>query len=162
MVNSRAPSGALFFGAKRTWHNEALQILDTLVAAAVEDVAANDPPSAPAVGTSYLIGGAPTGEWAQHPGEIASYTSAGWRFVSPTIGLAVFVKSLATVAAYGEAGWEIGNVRALKLTIDGHQVVGPRATAISDPEGGTTIDAEARSAILQILATLRQHGLIWP
>ena len=39
-------------------------------------------------------------------------------------------------------------------------VVRPRADAIASPSGGTTVDAEARSSIDQVLATLRQHGLI--
>jgi hypothetical protein len=44
--------------------------------------------------------------------------------------------------------------------VDGEQVVGARANAIPAPSGGTTIDSEARSAIEEILATIRQHGLI--
>lgn len=39
-------------------------------------------------------------------------------------------------------------------------VVRPRADAIASPSGGTTVDAEARTSIDQVLATLRQHGLI--
>lgn len=35
-----------------------------------------------------------------------------------------------------------------------------RADAITSPSGGTTVDAEARGAIDQILTTMRQHGLI--
>jgi hypothetical protein len=38
--------------------------------------------------------------------------------------------------------------------------VSPRADAIASPSGGTTIDDEARTSIDQILATLRQKGLI--
>jgi hypothetical protein len=39
-------------------------------------------------------------------------------------------------------------------------VVRPRGSAIATPSGGTNVDAEARSSIDQILATLRQNGLI--
>jgi hypothetical protein len=39
-------------------------------------------------------------------------------------------------------------------------VVRPRADAIASPSGGTTVDAEARNSIDEILATLRQNGLI--
>jgi hypothetical protein len=38
--------------------------------------------------------------------------------------------------------------------------VSPRAAAIASPLGGTTVDNEARTSIDQILATLREHGLI--
>jgi hypothetical protein len=46
------------------------------------------------------------------------------------------------------------------LFVAGEQVVGARANAISAPLGGTTIDSEARTAIEQLLATMREHGLI--
>jgi hypothetical protein len=48
------------------------------------------------------------------------------------------------------------------LFLGGQQVVGSRAEAILSPTGGTTIDSEARAIIDQILATMRQHGLIEP
>jgi hypothetical protein len=38
--------------------------------------------------------------------------------------------------------------------------VRPRAEAIGSPSGGVMVDAQARSTIDQILATLRQHRLI--
>jgi hypothetical protein len=46
------------------------------------------------------------------------------------------------------------------LFIHGEQVVGARQSAIASPAGGTVIDAEGRESIMQILATLRHHGLI--
>jgi hypothetical protein len=46
------------------------------------------------------------------------------------------------------------------LFIAGEQVVGSRAAAIATPSGGVNVDAEARAALSQILAALRQHGLI--
>ena len=46
------------------------------------------------------------------------------------------------------------------LFVDGEQVVGTRAEAIASPAGGATVDAEARTAVSQILAALRTHGLI--
>jgi hypothetical protein len=38
--------------------------------------------------------------------------------------------------------------------------VKPRAAGIASPAGGSTVDTQARSTIDQILATLREHGLI--
>jgi hypothetical protein len=46
------------------------------------------------------------------------------------------------------------------VIVDGQQVVGSRASAISQPSGGSTIDSEARATIGQILTALRTHGLI--
>jgi len=38
--------------------------------------------------------------------------------------------------------------------------VSERRAAIADPNGGGMIDAEARTALVSVLAALRDHGLI--
>ena len=145
---------------KELSHNEALQLLDIAVAASVEGPPENDPPAEPEVGSTYLVGDAPTGEWSSFAGNLAGFGVAGWRFVAPMIGTRVFVKNSQTFGVYSAAGWEIGTVRGSSVIIDGLQVVGPRNGSIADPVGGTIIDGEARFAIAGILAALRQHGLI--
>ena len=146
---------------KEISHNEALQVLDTLVAAAVEDVATDEPPAAPSTGQCYILGNSPSGEWSAYPGHLAAYTSVGWRFIAPTDGLQVLVKTTGTFAVYGSAGWETGVVRGSRLLVNNEQVVGERAAAIAEPAGGTTIDAEVRSALGLVLGALRHHGLIY-
>ena len=145
---------------KEMYHNEALQTLDTLVAAAVEQTALNTPPTSPVSGACYIVGSAPTGAWAGKAQSIAAFTSAGWRFVTPFEGLAVYVKSTGTWAAYRAGAWEVGQVRGSSLIFGGLQIVGSRAGAIASASGGTTVDAQARSVIDQILTAMRQHGLI--
>lgn len=145
---------------KELFHNEALQILDALVAGAVEEGPRNDPPPSPAAGTCYLVGETPTGAWSLFASHLAAFSSAGWRFVAPIAGLSVIVKSSAVSATYMPSGWEIGTIRASNLLVDGEQVVGPQAPGIGDPAGGAIIDSEARAAIAAVLSTLRQHGLI--
>jgi len=61
---------------------------------------------------------------------------------------------------YRAGAWELGIVRGSNLVLGGVQVVGGQAAAIPNPTGGTTTDSEARTAVGQILAALRQHGLI--
>jgi hypothetical protein len=61
---------------------------------------------------------------------------------------------------YVAGSWELGKVRGSRVIVDGQQVVGSRASAISQPSGGSTIDSEARATIGQILTALRTHGLI--
>lgn len=145
---------------KETTHNEALQSLDLLVAPAVEEEALADPPASPAIGNCYIVGSTPTGDWAGKPQSVAGYTSGGWRFITPLEGLSVYVKSTGQFAAYRSGAWEIGVFRGSSVVIGGKQVVGSRATAIASPSGGSTTDAEARTAIDAILGALRQHGLI--
>lgn len=74
--------------------------------------------------------------------------------------MTAFVRSSSVLAAYQTGGWELGIVRGSTLILDGQQVVGSRRAAIADPSGGAAVDAEARTAVSQILAALRQHGLI--
>lgn len=120
----------------------------------------NDAPASPAYGNCFLVGASPTGAWAGNANALASYSAAGWRFIAPVEGMQAWVKSLQVVARYRSGAWEIGAARAERLLIGGEQVVGTRAAAIADPAGGTTIDAESRSAVAAILVALRQHGLI--
>ena len=145
---------------KELWHNEALQILDVLVGCAVEDGPANDPPASPVAGSTYLVGDSPTGDWAGFASDVAAYGSGGWRFLAPAEGMQLFVKSSGTLALYRSGTWETGILRGVSLVIDGLQVVGARGGAVADPSGGAVVDAEARLAIGQMLAALRQHGLI--
>ena len=145
---------------KEFYHNEALQTLDMLVGGAVEEGPRADPPATPALGAGYIVGASPTGAWAGKSGYLAAFTSGGWRFVTPTDGISAYVKAVGAWATYRLGNWEIGTLRGSQLIVNGQQVVGGRCAAISSASGGTTIDAQARTAIDQILAALRQHGLI--
>ena len=49
---------------KEVLHNEALQLLDALVAPAVEGPPLATPPPAPVVGSCYIVAASPTGDWA--------------------------------------------------------------------------------------------------
>jgi hypothetical protein len=145
---------------KEFYHNEALQTLDILVAGAVEETPRNSPPSAPAVGACYIVGTAPTGAWASSAQYLVAFTSGGWRFVPPFEGAIAYVRSTGTCAAYRAGAWEIGVLRGTNVVIGGQQVVAGRAAAIASVSGGTIVDIQARSVIDQILAAMRQHGLI--
>jgi len=145
---------------KETTHNEALQILDFLVAGAVAEPPRNDPPASPAIGDCYIVGPAPTGEWAGWADAIAGFSAGGWRRIAAVEGMRLYVHATEQWASYCATGWEFGIVRGSQLAIDGQQVVGAQADPIASPAGGTTVDSEARAAIDQILAALRGHGLI--
>ena len=135
-------------------------MLDLAVSAAMDGFLVNAPPGSPAVGSSYVVGSAPTGAWAGHALALAGYTEGGWRFIGPVSGLTVLDKASGEFATYAAGAWERGHVRAAKLSVGGNQVVGARLAAVADPAGGATVDAEARAAIVAILARLRSHGLI--
>lgn len=95
---------------KEVFHNEALQALDIVVAGAVEEPPRNDPPASPLPGNFYLVGEDPSGEWSQRARCVAAFGSGGWRFVTPTIGLVLLVKTTGTFATYGAIGWQVGTL----------------------------------------------------
>lgn len=145
---------------KDLFHNEALQVLDAVVAAAVEGLPQAAPPASPAVGSGYIVGSSPSGDWAGHANQLAAYTSGGWRFVVPTDGMSAMVRTSGGMAVYRNGSWEIGQLRGSEVIVDGQKVVGARGATIASPAGGTMVDTEARAAIGEILAAMREHGLI--
>ena len=126
--------------------NESWQVLDALVAGAVEEPARIDPPTAPAVGTSYIVASGAIGAWAGQDDAIAAFTAGGWRIIAPIDGLSVLVKSTGETLRYANGRWSL--------------ILSAPQAAISDVAGGVTVDAEARAAISAILGALRAHDLI--
>jgi hypothetical protein len=86
--------------------------------------------------------------------------SAEEGFARSVEGMLLYERTSGTWAAFRNAAWELGMVRASALLIGGQQVVGPRAAAIQSATGGTVVDSECRAAIDAILDAMRQHGLI--
>ena len=126
----------------------------------VEEPPRNDPPASASEGSSYIIGAAPTGAWAGKSGQLATMSASGWRFLAPIDGLSALVRSNRLRAEYFAGSWEIGVARAEKVEIGGQQLLSSQGAAIMSPSGGTTVDTQARTAIDQMLAMLRSHGLI--
>jgi hypothetical protein len=147
---------------KELVHNEALQTLEIVTAAAVEEPPRVAPPGAPAVGATYLVANSPVGDWTGKAHCLACFTAGGWRFVSPHDGMTAFVRSASIWAVFRSGSWDLGLILGSSIILGGQQVVGTRLPAIANPSGGPTIDSEARGVIVQILAALRQHGLVDP
>lgn len=145
---------------KEVTHNEALQLIDMLVAACVEDVPSSVPPSTPEIGHCYLIAPAAEGSWTGRSGCLACYTSGGWRFVPPREGMTVLVRTSDVMAHYRGTSWDVGTTVCSKIMVAGQQVVGARGAPISAPVGGLTVDTECREALTSVLSAIRQHGLI--
>jgi len=144
---------------KEFFFNESLQTLDVLVAGSIDELRA-DPPSTPVVGTAYIVSSPATGDWAGKSQCIAAYSEGGWRFIQPADGIRVYVKAVETIAIFRAGNWEIGKLRCSEVLVAGQQVIGGRGVGVRLATGGSTIDAEARVAIEEILERLRTHGLI--
>lgn len=144
---------------KEMFHNEALTALDFLVHACVEEGPVDDPPPAPVAGRSWVVGPDPTGEFGGRENALATWTAGGWRFAAPAEGMLAWNRAAGLWLRWTGSAWSLGTLPASALLIGGEQVVGPRLPEVPSPSGGTTIDAEARSAIAALIATLKSHGL---
>ena len=146
---------------KETWHNEALTLIDALMQCMVEGVA-DTPPMDAAAGTCWIVGAVPDGEWAGRAGQVAAWTTGGWRFVAPPTGMIVRTRGGDAEREWTGSAWVPRMLAGTGLRVDGLPVVGARHAAIAVPTGGSVVDGEARGAIAAILAALAGHGLIGP
>ena len=129
---------------KEMSHNEALTVLDAVVQASAVALGTQTPPTDPTIGECWIIGDAPTGDWAARARNLAIWTAGGWRFVEPTPGFRAWVVEDGAEARFGETGWNAASP----------------AAPIPDPSGGATVDSGARTAIAAILAVLRRQNLV--
>jgi Protein of unknown function (DUF2793) len=123
---------------KEAFVNEAHGLTDALLHCAIEGTAAS-PPGSPVNGQNWLVGASPTGDWAGQAGKIACRQAGNWLFAMPIDGMRILDKSNGQAKLYRGA-WQ-----------------GPSAPA--SPSGGATVDAQARAAIDELIAALRQAGI---
>ena len=145
---------------KEWFVNESLQLIDMLLCPVVEELPLNDPPADAAPGQCFVVGDAPTGEWAGQAGAIAGFSDGGWRFVKAPEGARLLVRSAGETILRRAGAWEAGVVRVREVQVAGQAVLRARQASIGAPAGGAVIDAEARSAIAAIIAAMEAHGLI--
>ena len=119
--------------------NEAFALLDALLHAVIEGQA-DAPPASAVDGQCWIVGEQPTGEWSGQTGQIACRQAGNWLFVQPADGFSAFDRSAGALVRYQD-GWKVTPTAGV-------------------PEGGTTIDTEARQAIEQIVSALSAAGII--
>lgn len=135
------PLLAMAQAQKEVTHNEALTLLDALVHAAIEDGPLAVPPADPEAGQCWLVDAGAGGDWTGRADQIAIWCDGGWRFVVPRTGM--------RIVRLSDGGW-------LRYMTGEWSSPG----SISNPEGGVTIDAEARSSIAALILSLEAHGLL--
>lgn len=145
---------------KELSHNEALVLLDFVVQPSVEAVGLDTPPASPAPGACWIVGAAPAGAWSGQAHAIAGWTEGGWRFVAAQPGMRAWSRGDAADARFDGAQWNVGIVTGNRLVLGGATMLGAVQPAIAAPANGTGMDAEARRAIVAILAALQSLGLI--
>ncbi len=124
---------------KESFVNELAARVDALLHMAIEAEAAN-PPTNPVDGQSWLIGANPTGDWIGLAGQIAARAAGNWLYFEPAPGMSLLNKASGQQIRF-LSGWQIPGKPAL-------------------PNGGTTVDAEARHTIGVIITALALAGIV--
>ncbi len=147
--------------AQKEWtHNEALLMLDALAGGAALHGPASAPPADARPGSLWRVSAPATGEWAGREDRLAIASPAGWRFVAVAEG-AVFPRAIdGAPVRRTAAGWDEGGLALDRIRLGGRAVGGAAAAVVPAPTGGATVDEEARRALTNLLATLRDQGLV--
>lgn len=141
-------------------HNEALALIDMGLAPAALSMDLGAPPADPAIGACWIVGEAASAEWSGEAGKLACRVAGGWRFLAAPDGMRVWLADRNLWAQRVGGTWSAGVEHAAEIRIGGDAVLGARKVAVVLPDGGATIDGEARAAIAAIVDRLRAHGLI--
>lgn len=123
---------------KEPFINHALSVVDALFGGVVVD-SLNAPPASPQDGSAYRVLENPTGEWSSRDDNIALWIAGAWEFIAPNDGATTFDQT-ARVQLRFENGWQEASEPAV-------------------PDGGVTIDTEARVAISALIEALRTAGV---
>ncbi|MEN2986727.1 DUF2793 domain-containing protein [Tistrella sp. BH-R2-4] len=97
---------------KHVQHNEALALLDVAAQMTVKNRTLTTPPSSPAEGDAHLISTGANGLWAWRDGQLAIWTSGGWRFIAPRDGWIVFIEAEQIFIARRGGAWVTATVVA--------------------------------------------------
>jgi hypothetical protein len=124
---------------KEAFVNEAHALVDALLHPAIEGTQ-DVPPADPEDGECWLVGNAPTGAWTDHSGALASFQAGSWAFAAPRDGLRLLDNSSGQLLLY-RGGWQ-------------------RPATPAEPSGGTTVDSEARTAIVALIEVLIESGIL--
>lgn len=90
---------------KHVTHNEALDILDTLVNLAVIDRDLTAPPGSPSDGDRYIIDSPATGAWTGNEGKVAAYLDGAWEIFAPKEGWTAWVNDENVLIIYDGSDW---------------------------------------------------------
>ncbi len=124
---------------KEFFLNHSFSVVDALLQISVMD-SISTPPLVSSEGECYRVTSPADGEWTGHEDEIAVFISGAWTYVAPSQGMTVYDRNIGASIHY-DSSWQ---------------------TAIEPglPTGGTTVDAEARLALEELILALKTIGIL--
>lgn len=140
-------------------YNEMIHWVDALMRHGAKDIE-NTPPGSPAQGDVYIIGDAPTGDWAGLSDRIATYIGTAWKTIVPAEGWRLWVDDVNETYVWDGSAWVTDGVKDESIAVTGSvsKYVGKhivRATAtltltLPDPTSYTTLE-QSRTEICLIV-----------
>lgn len=124
---------------KEFFINQAFAILDAHSQRAVL-ASANEPPASFSDGDCYRVTAPAEGAWQLRADHLAISIGGVWHFIAPAEGALLFDRAAGQWLCF-RSGWQAAGVPNL-------------------PEGGSVIDVEARSTLLQLIERLQAIGII--
>lgn len=91
---------------KHVTHNQALEILDSVVQLSVKSSSQTTPPASLTVGDRYIPAIGSTGDWLNQDGNVATWLGTSWRFDTPSIGWLAYDQSLDEIICNLATGWQ--------------------------------------------------------
>jgi hypothetical protein len=144
-------------------HNSALVVMSALLKGVISS-GGNTPPGSPTEGDAYIIGTAGTGAWNGKNNKIAIYYNGAWNYI-PGVddngaqiamgarqeGMVVYDQAINGLQVWSGSAW-----------VARYLLQAATQAAVADATGGSTVDAEARTALNSLLAKCRTLGIISP
>lgn len=129
---------------KHVTHNAALEQLDVATQLSVQGIAAQTPPANPVEGQVWGLAGAPTGAWAGHSGDLATWAGGGWLFVTPQEGWRAWDLGQSTLYARDSGQWTaLAGALAPAPQVDLNNLPGVGINAVADATNRLAVAADA-------------------
>ncbi|WP_339108525.1 DUF2793 domain-containing protein [Thioclava sp. GXIMD4216] len=90
---------------KHVTHNEAIDILDTLVQLSVQSRTTATPPATPSAGHRYILPQGAAGAWAGHDGAVVQWGGEAWRIYPPKTGWQAYIADEAQSVIWTGTHW---------------------------------------------------------
>lgn len=126
---------------KEMTHNEALMMIDALLAGKIEGIGGDPSLISPQKGQMWIVAADSVHQWEGQDGLLALWTGNGWRFLKVREGQVFWVENPGAYYVWQEHVWTA-------------------ITAYHAPQGGAYIDVEARTALDLLVNILSKRGLL--